>query len=53
MAAVFGVISILVAISLNSEPAIVFRSILIVVFLLLTTPVGAHVMAQAAYYKHE
>lgn len=52
-AAVLGVIPILVAISLDSEPAVAFRSLLIVVFLLLTTPVGAHAMARATYHKPE
>jgi len=50
-AAVFGVIPILLAISLDSEPTVAFRSLLIAVFLLLTTPVGAHAMARATFYK--
>jgi multicomponent Na+:H+ antiporter subunit G len=52
-AAVLGVIPILVAISLDSEPAVAFRSLLIAAFLLLTTPVGAHAMAQAVNRKRE
>lgn len=50
-AAVFGVIPILLAISRDSEPAVALRSLLIAVFLLLTTPVGAHAMARATFYK--
>jgi multicomponent Na+:H+ antiporter subunit G len=50
-AAVLGVIPILLAISLDSEIAVAARSILILVFLLLTTPVGAHAMARAIYHR--
>lgn len=52
-AAVLGVIPILLAISLDSEVAVASRSILILAFLLLTTPVGAHAMAQAIYQRHD
>jgi multicomponent Na+:H+ antiporter subunit G len=52
-AAMLSVIPILIAISLDSEPAVAFRSILIAVFLLLTTPVGAHTMARATYHRQE
>ena len=43
-----GVCSLLVAISMSGDPAIMARSLLIGVLLLLTTPVAAHEIAKAA-----
>ncbi|HET8523689.1 MAG TPA: monovalent cation/H(+) antiporter subunit G [Thermomicrobiales bacterium] len=47
--AFLGVISLVVASMFAGQPAITERAILIGVFLLLTTPVSAHVIARAAY----
>lgn len=52
-AAFLGVIPLLIASSLTSDSAFISRSILIGIFLLLTTPVSAHVIAHAAYLKRE
>lgn len=52
-AAVLGVIPILLAISTLGELSIIFRAILIGVFLLFTTPVAAHAIAYAAYARCE
>lgn len=48
-----GVISILLATVLAGDAAIVLRAILIGIFLLFTTPVAAHAIAQAAYQSGE
>ena len=48
-----GVIAILVASTASREPAIISRAVLIGAFLLLTTPVSAHVVARAAYRLRE
>ncbi len=48
-----GVISLLVASVVTGDPAIIFRVILVGVFLILTTPVSAHVIARAAYLQGE
>ena len=48
-----GVIALLVASVATNDPAIVARATLIAVFLLLTTPVTAHVIALAAYRQGE
>jgi multicomponent Na+:H+ antiporter subunit G len=52
-AAFLGVIPFLLAAATTGEPAIIARSLLIGVFLLLTTPVAAHVIGQAAYRTDE
>lgn len=52
-AAVLGVLPLLIAISMTGDPAIIFRAILIGFFLLFTTPVAAHAIAQAAYARGE
>lgn len=52
-AVVFGVISLLAASLVTGDPEIVYRVILIGVFLVLTTPVSAHVIARAAYSREE
>lgn len=46
-----GVIAFLGASCFSGDPAIILRAVLIAVFLLLTTPVSAHVVAQAAFRK--
>ena len=43
-----GMIALCIAVFLSEGPAIQARVVLIAVFLLLTTPVGTHVLAQAA-----
>lgn len=48
-----GVIAILVASAVSGDPAIILRLVLIGTFLLLTTPVSAHVVARAAYRRRE
>jgi multicomponent Na+:H+ antiporter subunit G len=48
-----GVVPILLALMLLGDAAIIFRSILIAIFLLLTTPVAAHAIARAAYQANE
>ncbi len=48
-----GVIALLAASVATGEGAIVARAILIAVFLVLTTPVAAHVIALAAYRQGE
>lgn len=48
-----GVISILLASIVTGQAAIVYRVFLIGVFLMLTTPVSAHVIAHAAYLRDE
>lgn len=52
-AVVFGVIAVLAAITTGGEPTVVFRVVLVSVFLVLTTPVAAHVIARAAYRHRE
>ncbi|MGI8650892.1 MAG: monovalent cation/H(+) antiporter subunit G [Rubrobacter sp.] len=46
-----GVIVFLAASCLTGGPEVIFRSILIALFLLVTTPVAAHLVAQSAYAK--
>lgn len=48
-----GVIAILAASAAGGDPQIILRLVLIGVFLLLTTPVSAHVVARAAYRRRE
>lgn len=48
-----GVIALLVASAATGSPTIVARSVLIAVFLILTTPVAAHVIGRAAYLLDE
>lgn len=52
-AVALGLIPVLLAVSLSGEPAIIGRVILIIVFLLLTTPVSAHALGYAAYLEEE
>ncbi len=46
-----GVISLLLASVVTNDAEIIFRAILIAAFLILTTPVSAHVIARAAFLK--
>ncbi len=48
-----GVISLLVASVVTGDEEIILRAALIAVFLMLTTPVSAHVIARAAYSRGE
>lgn len=48
-----GVISLLLASAVSWDPKIVLRALLIGVFLLLTTPVSAHVIGKAAFERGE
>jgi multicomponent Na+:H+ antiporter subunit G len=48
-----GVISLLTASAVTGDPAIVLRAVLIGAFLLLTTPVSAHVIGLAAFQRNE
>lgn len=48
-----GVISFLLASMASGDPAIMLRAALIAVFLILTTPVAAHMIAKAAYTDGE
>lgn len=43
----------LVAAMLHGDMAIIMRSVLIGLFIVLTTPVSAHIIAQAAFHKRE
>lgn len=48
-----GLISLLVASTFTGEPEIIFRVILIAFFLLMTTPVSAHVIGKATFHREE
>jgi multicomponent Na+:H+ antiporter subunit G len=48
-----GVISLLLASAVTGDPQIVLRALLIGVFLLITTPVSAHVIGKAAFERGE
>ena len=48
-----GIISLLVASAATGDPAFVYRVALIGAFLLLTTPVSAHVIGRAAYLRQQ
>lgn len=52
-AAFLGVAAMLVAAALSGDLAIVARSLLIIGLLVLTTPVAAHAIGEAAYARHE
>jgi multicomponent Na+:H+ antiporter subunit G len=51
--AFLGVVALLLAGLTDGRPEIVARTLLIVVLLALTTPVAAHVVAQAAHHRGE
>ena len=48
-----GVVSLLLASTATGDPSFVFRVALISAFLVVTTPVSAHVVARAAYLRGE
>ena len=48
-----GVISLLLASTVTGDPAVLSRVALISAFLVVTTPVSAHVVARAAYLRGE
>lgn len=48
-----GVISLLLSSTVTGDPAVIFRVALISAFLVVTTPVSAHVVARAAYLRGE
>ena len=52
-AVVLGVVPLLLAACTTGQPGIIYRSILIGIFLLLTTSVASHAIAQAAYHQGE
>lgn len=52
-AAFLGILPLLFVAAATGGPASIFRAFLIAVFLLLTTPVAAHAIAQAAYRTRE
>lgn len=48
-----GVLSLLLASTATGDPTGIFRVVLIGAFLVVTTPVSAHVVARAAYRREE
>ncbi len=52
-AVVYGVVAFLAASLAAGEGAITARAVLVAAFLVLTTPVGAHAIARAAYLRGE
>jgi multicomponent Na+:H+ antiporter subunit G len=48
-----GVMPLLLSSTLTGDPGVILRVILIAFFLLVTTPVSAHVIGRAAYLKGE
>ena len=48
-----GVMPLLLSSALTGDPGVILRVILIAFFLLVTTPVSAHVIGRAAYLKGE
>lgn len=52
-AVVLGLMPLLLASALTGNPEMILRVILIAFFLLVTTPVSAHVIGRAAYLKGE
>ncbi len=52
-AVVLGVVAFLLASVASRDAAVISRALLIAVFLVLTTPVGAHVIARAAWLRSE
>ncbi len=51
--AVVGLPPFLIVAALGGDPAVASRALLIILFLLLTTPVSAHEIARAAYRARE
>ena len=52
-AAFLGIMPFLLAAMLTGNPAMITRALLIALFLLLTTPISAHIIGQAAYLTDE
>ena len=52
-AAFLGIMPFLLAAGLDGQPAMITRALLIALFLLLTTPISAHIIGQAAYLTAE
>ena len=48
-----GVVSLCASSTVTGDPAIIYRAILIGVFLLVTTPISSFVIARAAYLRGE
>lgn len=48
-----GLISLLAASTVTGEPDVIFRVVLIAFFLLMTTPVSAHVIGKASFHRQE
>ena len=48
-----GVVSLCASSAVTGDPAIIYRAILIGVFLLVTTPISSFVIARAAYLRGE
>jgi multicomponent Na+:H+ antiporter subunit G len=48
-----GVIALVLASVGTKDPAVIARGVLIALFLIVTTPVAAHVVARAAYLREE
>ena len=48
-----GVVSLCVSSAVTGDPAIIYRAILIGVFLLVTTPISSFVIARAAFLRGE
>jgi len=48
-----GVMPLLLASALTGEPEVILRVVLIAFFLLVTTPVSAHMIGRAAYLRDE
>ena len=52
-AVALGVVSLLAAVALVGPPGTAFRGILVAAFIVMTTPVGAHAIARAAWRAGE
>ncbi|HEY8599185.1 MAG TPA: monovalent cation/H(+) antiporter subunit G [Thermomicrobiales bacterium] len=52
-AAFLGIMPFLISAMLNGNPAVITRALLIAAFLILTTPISAHIIGQAAYLTRE
>jgi len=48
-----GVMPLLLASALTGEPEVILRVVLIAFFLLVTTPISAHMIGRAAYLRDE
>ena len=48
-----GLIPLLVAAAATGDPAIIYRAVLVAALMLLTTPISAHAITEAAYQRGE